>query len=255
MNTTAQYAWLPGPGLATEIAVEWRKAWRQPAFAIPALVFPVMFYLLFTVLLARRSTSYDVGSWFLASYGAFGVIGPGLFSFGIGLATERDQGFLKWRQVFPAPMANYFLAKLVVSAVFALLIVATLLLAALSVGGVRPTPGQVLELVMVLGLGSLPFGALGMAAGAWLKGQSAPGILNGLYLPTAALSGLWFPLFMLPTWVQQAAIALPPYHLGQLAHTALGRPDGRTGEHVIALLLTTLLGLWLAARGLRRRPY
>lgn len=255
MNTLAMQSLLPGPGLSTEIAVEWRKAWRQPAFAIPALVFPVMFYLLFAVLMARRSASFDAGSWFLASYGAFGVIGPGLFSFGIGLATERDQGFLKWRQVFPAPMANYFLAKLVVSASFALMIVATLLLAAATVGKVQLRAQQVLELVVVLGLGSLPFGALGMAAGAWLKGQSAPGILNGLYLPSAALSGLWFPMFMLPAWVQQAAVILPPYHLGQLAHAALGRSDGRTLEHAGALLLTTLLGLWLAARGLRRRPY
>jgi ABC-2 type transport system permease protein len=254
MNTMSNYV-LPGPGLATEIAIEWRKAWRQPAFAIPALCFPVMFYLLFTVLIGGRTTSYDVGSWFLASYGAFGVIGPGLFSFGIGLATERDQGFLKWRTVFPAPLANYFIAKLVVSAMFALMIVATLLIAASTVGGVKAPVSQVVSLTLVLGLGSLPFAALGLAAGAWLKGQSAPGILNGIYLPTAALSGLWFPLFMLPGIVQKAAIVLPPYHLGQLAHAALGRDDGRSLEHAAALLLTTLVGLWLAGRGLRRRPY
>lgn len=254
MNMLGNFV-LPGPGLAREIAVEWRKAWRQPAFAIPALCFPVMFYLLFTVLIGGRTKSYDVGSWFLASYGAFGVIGPGLFSFGIGLATERDQGFLKWRTVFPAPLANYFLAKLVVSAAFALLIVATLLTAAYSVGGVTAPASQALALTLVLGLGSLPFAALGLAAGAWLKGQSAPGILNGIYLPTAALSGLWFPLFMLPAFVQQAAVILPPYHLGQLAQAALGRDDGRSVEHAVALVITTLIGLWLAGRGLRRRPY
>ena len=109
--------------------------------------------------------------------------------------------------------------------------------------------------VLVLGLGSLSFVAIGLAFGAWVRSNAAPGILNGVYLPAAALSGLWFPLFMLPALVQQIAWLLPPFHLGQLAQSALGRSDGYEWAHVGALLLNTLIALWIARRGLRRKPF
>jgi ABC-2 type transport system permease protein len=191
----------------------------------------------------------------LASYGAFGVIGPGLFAFGIGLALERDQGYLKWRLVLHSPMRNYFLAKMLVALGFALLIISQLLLCANLLAGYKPTLWQIIALYSVLGLGSLPFAAIGLAFGACLRSNAAPGILNGVYLPAAALSGLWFPLFLLPPLVQQLAVLLPPYHLGQLAQSALGRSDGQEWLHIGALLLTTVIALLIARRGLRRMPF
>lgn len=242
--------------LLTELRLEWTKTWRQPAFVLPALLFPVMFYLLFAVLLARPSSGgYDGRSWLLASYGAFGVIGPGLFAFGMGMSLERDQGYLKWRLVLPSPLLNYFLSKMLVALGFALIIVLLLLGCARVAAGYRPETAQVAALLLVLGLGSLPFAAIGLAFGSWLRSNVAPGILNGVYLPSAALSGLWFPLFMLPQFIQYLAWLLPPFHLGQLAQSALGRSDGHEWIHAGALALTTLIALWVARLGLRRRPF
>lgn len=245
----------PALELWTETVMEWRKAWRQPAFALPALIFPIGFYVLFAVLLARPSATFNPASYMLASYGAFGVIGPGLFAFGMGLALERDQGYLKWRMILPSRLRNYFLAKMGVALGFALIIVAGLLIAARFAAGYSPSVPQTLLLIVVLALGSLPFSAIGLACGAWLRGSVAPGVLNGVYLPAAALSGLWFPLMLLPKLLQQFAWILPPFHLGQLAQSALGRDDGWAIVHIGALVLTTLIALWVAHKGLQRKPF
>ena len=52
---------------------------REPAFCLPVIGFPVLFYLLFGVLLDKGEGK--AAPYLLETYGAFGVIGAGLFGF------------------------------------------------------------------------------------------------------------------------------------------------------------------------------
>jgi len=74
-----------------------------------------------------------------------------------------------------------------------------------------------------------------------------------VYLPLAFFSGLWIPIQMFPAILQDAALALPPYHLAQLGLTVIGKAqDTRTGLHLAVLLAVTIVSLGLAARAWRR---
>jgi len=79
MNTLAHAA----PSLwriqALEAWFEFLRVLRTPAFAIPSLAFPVVFYVLFAILLPGQWGDYQKSAYLLATYGAFGVIGPALF--------------------------------------------------------------------------------------------------------------------------------------------------------------------------------
>jgi ABC-2 type transport system permease protein len=66
------------------------------------------------------------------------------------------------------------------------------------------------------------------------------------------LSGLWFPLPMLPKFLQQLAPIWPSYHLDMLALAAVGMRQGPLLIHVLMLLGFTAAFLLLAARRLRR---
>jgi ABC-2 type transport system permease protein len=107
-------------------------------------------------------------------------------------------------------------------------------------------------LLAVDALGVLPFCALGLLVGTMLKGQGAPGLLNMIYLPMAFLSGLWFPLHMMPAVLQQLAPVWPSYHLNALALSAVGFDAGARLPHVLVLVGFTIGFLLLAARRLRR---
>jgi ABC-2 type transport system permease protein len=98
----------------------------------------------------------------------------------------------------------------------------------------------------------LPFCALGLFVGTLLKGQGAPGLLNMIYLPMSFLSGLWFPLTMMPAFLRQVAPVWPSYHLNALALSAVGFDAGARLPHVLALAGFTAAFLALAARRLRR---
>lgn len=253
MNTTtfsAPSAWRIH---ALEAWYELLGVLRTPAFAIPSLAFPVVFYVLFAILLPGKWGDYEKSAYLLATYGAFGVIGPALFGFGVGLAIERERGLLELKRVSPMPAFAYFLAKIAMSLVFGLAVVSLLSIAAIGFGGVRIEPLVWLKLVSVLLLGTAPFCALGLLIGTLVKGQAAVAIVNLIYLPMSVLSGLWMPIFVFPTLVQKLAVIWPAYHLAQMALGVIGQVQGVNYLlHAAVLVATTVLLLVVAAYRLRR---
>ena len=107
-----------------ETRCEFMRMLRTPSFSIPTLAFPVLFYLLFGVLLAGSRGGAQAGTYLFASYGVFGVMAPGLFGFGVGIAMDRERGFLKLKQAMPAPPGATLMARMLMAIVFAALIVA-----------------------------------------------------------------------------------------------------------------------------------
>ncbi|HEY8585456.1 MAG TPA: ABC transporter permease [Rhodanobacter sp.] len=224
---------------------------RAPGFMLPIMLFPAMFYLLFGVLMAGQGGA-DGARYLLASYGVFGVMSPGLFGFGVSLALERDGGLLTFKRALPMPPGAYLLGKMLMAMVAAGAIILLLLGMAVMVGHVSLSPFRAGMLVITGMLGVLPFCALGMFVGTLIKGQGAPGMLQLIYLPMSFMSGLWFPLPMLPKFLQQIAPAWPSYHLDMLALAVVGMNPGPLLPHVLALGGFTAVFLLLAARRLRR---
>lgn len=224
---------------------------RNPSFMLPIMLFPAMFYLLFGVLMAK-SNGAEAARYLLASYGVFGVMSPGLFGFGVSLALERDSGLLTLKRALPMPPGAYLLGKMIMAMVAAAGVILLLLAMAFTLGHVALGLSQVAALLLVGVLGVLPFCALGMFVGTLFKGQGAPGVLQLIYLPMSFMSGLWFPLPMLPKFLQQIAPIWPSYHLDMLALAAVGMKQDALLPHVLVLLGVAAGFLLLAARRLRR---
>ncbi|GAB4186139.1 MAG: ABC transporter permease [Wenzhouxiangellaceae bacterium] len=264
MNTSPVSTLLPEPGAVTtghsagtalmiharEAVSEWRRAWRTPMFVLPSLLFPAMFYLFFGILFNRGP---GAAAYLLTSYATFGVIGPALFGFGVSVAIDREHGLLALKRVVPMPLSAYFSAKIIMSLIFATLIIGILYSLAYTLGEVRLPISQWLGLTLVLTTGILPFCALGLAIGINVNAQAAPAVVNLVYLPMSFLSGLWIPVTMLPQWLQGLAWILPPYHLSQLTLKVIGQSQGHPAwQHIAALAVFTLVFLLLAGRGYRR---
>jgi ABC-2 type transport system permease protein len=226
---------------------------RNPGFLLPIILFPTAFYLMFGILLGSHNVANNAAGYLLASYSTFGVMAPGLFGFGVSLALERDNGLLTLKRALPMPPGAYLLGKMLMAMCVAAVVGAALLAMALFIAHVPLSAMQVLALLATDVFGVLPFCALGLLVGTLLKGQGAPGLLNMIYLPMAFLSGLWFPLQIMPKFLQQLAPVWPSYHLNQLALSAMGMPyQGSGSMHGTVLGAFTVACLWLAARRLRR---
>lgn len=226
---------------------------RMPAFSIPTLAFPVMFYVFFGVIFGRGGGPISMPAYLLATYGTFGIMAPALFGFGVSVALDRSQGWLRLKQASAMPPMAYFVSKLVMAMVFAAVVVLLLFAIGATAGGVRLPQTQWLGLFALLVVGTIPFCALGLWVGTLAKGQAAVPIVNLIYLPMAFLSGLWVPIQFFPSFLQGLAQIFPAYHLAQLGLDIIDMAhDERVGLHVGVLLAFSVVFLALATRSFYR---
>src|SRR5947209_10279304 len=103
----------------TEAKYECLRSLRTPGFAAPFLVLPVALYLFFGVVLYGSSKEPNTALYIFIAFAVFGVMGPGMFGFGIFIATEREQGLITLKRALPAPPAANLLAKMIMAMLFA----------------------------------------------------------------------------------------------------------------------------------------
>ncbi|MHC1481446.1 ABC transporter permease [Frateuria aurantia] len=235
---------------AREIGCELRRYLRTSSFMLPVLLLPLMFYALFGIILNHAPEARRL---LLSSYLCFGVMSPGLYGFGVSLAMERDNGLLDLKRIQPAPPGAYLLAKLVMAICVGLIVGITMLAVGAGLAGVSLSPPQLLGCLGLSGGGVIPFASLGMWLATLLHGQAGPGLINLVYLPMAVLSGLWFPLSLLPSWLQQLAPWWPASHLDALAQIAMGLGQHAVWPHLLVLLGYTGLFTGLAVYRLQTR--
>ena len=236
---------------ALEAKYEFLRVLRTPAFAAPTLLFPPLFYLLFGILLNHGNA--NAAHYLFASYSVFGVMAPSLFGFGVGIAIERERGWLALKRVAPMPPGAYLFSKMAMAMLFVAIIYTILAAMAYGLGGVRLAPVQWLLVAAIALLGAMPFCALGLMIGARANANAAPAFVNLIYLPMAFLSGLWMPLTMLPKIVGQIAPLWPAYHLAQLALMSVGQvPVVDVGTHLLWLAGFTAICFAIARRWLAR---
>lgn len=232
---------------AKEGRYEFLKLLRMRAFSLSTIGFPVMFYLLFGVLNRYKAPDgFNISTYLLASYCCFGMLGASLFGFGVGIATERGQGWLEVKQASPMPPMAYLVAKLSAAMAFSMIIATLLIVMGTTMAAVQITPLQIAKLMGTMLLGAVPFCSMGMIIGLIAKANSAAGIVNLIYLPLSFCSGLWMPLEALPHFLQKFAPLLPTYHVAQLALHTVGYAHGGYWLHWQVLAGFTFLCLGVA---------
>lgn len=231
-----------------ESKYEFLKAVRLPVFSLSTILFPVLFYTLFGLAFGTQDYGgVNSATYYLAAYGIFGVIGAALFGFGTGVASERGQGWMLLKQASPMPPMAYFIAKLVMAAMFSSIIFLLLWILGFIFGEVRLSLVQFFSLWGLMIVGTLPFAAMGLVLGYAVGPNSAPAVVNLIYLPMSFASGLWMPVEALPKFIQGIAPYLAPYHLGQLAFGIINMEQAQsTALHTSVLLVYTFVFLVIA---------
>ncbi len=238
-----------------EAKYELLKNLRLRIYTLSVISFPTMFYVLFGLLLNAKNSIGDthVPTYMIATYGTFGVMGASLFGTASGLAADRGLGWLQVKRASPMPPFAYFAAKVILAMIYSTVVVSLLFLLGISFGGVRMPVLEMANLMGTLVIGSLPFSAMGLALGYFVGPNSAPAAINLIYLPMSFCSGLWVPYMFLPKVVQKIALALPPYHLSQLALGTVGAGwHQSTAMHWEVLAAFTLICMGVARIGFQR---
>ncbi len=239
-----------------EAKYEFLKSLRLRVYSVSVIAFPLMFYVLFGLVLNSKEAlvgGMSFPTYLIATYGTFGVMGASLFGTASGLAADRGLGWLQVKRASPMPPFAYFLAKAILAMIFSAIVVSLLLTLGIIFGGVHMPLAQIARLLATLVAGSIPFSAMGLAIGYFAGPNSAPSVINLFYFPLSFCSGLWVPYMFLPKLMRQIALALPPYHLSQLALGVVGAGRHESAAiHWEVLFAFTLICLGIARIGFQR---
>ncbi|MCY7341380.1 MAG: ABC transporter permease [Pseudonocardia sp.] len=233
--------------LRVEVAEGLRAIVREPTALFFSVLFPVGFYALFTTIFGGQQgfvAGLPYAATNLATFGAFGVVSVMLMNPGTAVAEDRTRGWLRVKKVSAVPIGTTIAAKVIAALPYAVAVMLAFSAVSLLVAGPVLEFGSWTRLMVALLVGSLPFALLSLAVGFVLSAGASAAVLNAVLLPMAVASGLWFPLEMMPPFVQNLAPLLPTYHLSRLALAQLTGADA--GVHVVALLISTAVAAALS---------
>jgi ABC-2 type transport system permease protein len=238
-----------------EARYEFLRLLRNRSFSFSVIGFPLVFYILFGLIMNRGEHigSVSVAKYMLAGYAVFGMVGTALFGIGVGLASELAAGWLDLKRASPMPPAAYLLAKCCSAIAFGIIIVSLLTVLGITVGHVSLSLPEFARMIGLAIVGVIPFACMGMAMALLVPFNAAPGVTNMIYLPMSFCGGLWVPIIFLPHFMQKLAVLLPTYHLSQLMLSSFGYASAGTAtSHWLGLLGFTMVVLGVASIAIRR---
>lgn len=221
------------------------RFWQDKVRMVGSLIFPLLFLFVFGSGLGRQMGTFGTGIDF-TQFMFPGIIGMmvlmGSLMAGISLVWDREFGFLKEVLVAPISRTSVAIGKTLGSATTALFQGVFILLFAPLVG-VSLSPGTVLALIPLLFLLAVSMGSLGILLATRIKSMQAfPVVMQMLVFPMVFLSGVFFPVEGLPSWMN-VLVKLNPatYGIAPIRQIVLG---GASDSSFSISVLGHTMSLW-----------
>jgi ABC-2 type transport system permease protein len=219
---------------------------RYPTFAVPTLLLPTLFFVLFG--LPDSDVSHAV---ITASFTAYAVFTVVFFLFGVGIAGERESPWEAYLRTLPIRVRSRLAGRVLAAFTFAG-VGAGLLLATASFAGYAELGWTAwLRFLLALLAGAVPLSLLGIALGYWVPAKGALPVANLLYLGFAYAGGLWTGPRGLPPAAEHVSPFLPTRQWAELLWPAVSNQRWQA-SHWLALLGFACGFAALAAWGYRR---
>ena len=219
---------------------ERRLFWRNPTAAFFNFLLPLIFLALFGAIVSGHRHELQI---IVPGIAGMSVMSTTFTAMAYNLTFLREQGVLKRMRGTPLPSGIY-LGGLALHAVTnaAMQLVIVIFAGRLVFGLGWPADGA--ELVIFAVVGVVCFSSLGVALSHFIPNfDAAPAIVNAVFVPLILVSGVFFDVKSVPSFLRDIAQALPLVHLVNGLSGGLVAHHGGLAQHLTALLV---LGLWTA---------
>ena len=156
------------------------------------------------------------------------------------------------------PAGAFIASRAALAVLLAALIAVVLTLIGRALYGVTIPSDRAPALLLTLAVGTVAFCCLGFAlSGVVRTANAAPAVANMLTLPLQMISGIFFPVNLIPDGVLVVAKVFPVYHLAQGLLDGFDPNGPPGGLNVVALAVLTTwgaLGALVAMRTFRWEP-
>jgi len=139
----------------------------------------------------------------------FAILGSGIFGPMNVFPELKKMGILRRLHTTPLRVWQYFLSTMMGYAVTGLLSLAVMFAVAMAVFHLKVV-GNYLELAVFLTFGIVMVLGIGLALGGWAKNERKVAPLgNIIVFPMMFLTGVFFPRFLMPEWLQSVTTYMP----------------------------------------------
>ena len=184
-----------GRTIARQVRYENTAFWRNPASAFFTFAFPLIFMVLFNLILSGNLGAADAARFYTPAIITFSIVNACYTSIAMTVSLARDEGILKRVRGTPLPGWAYLVARMLHAVIVALLLVVIVAVTGAVVFGVPLPIGQMPLLLVTLVVAGASFCALGLAlAGIIPNAAAAPAIVNATVLPLFFISDVFIQM-------------------------------------------------------------
>lgn len=217
------------------------EALREPIVIVSTVAFPALVLLCFVV--PQRTIAGDPAAATAATgqIALFSIVSVCLFTYGAGIAEDRQRPFDTFIRSLPAGPVAPLVARIVTGVVLSALgLVPVAVISTLLTDADVPLLRLPLVGLTLLTCG-VPFLVIGFAIGYSLRPKAALAVAQIVLFPLAFLGGLFVPPETFPSWLDAASQATPTRAARDLVVSSM------TGSGAEVTQLLVLLGWTLAA--------
>ena len=211
---------------------------RNFSFQFFSILMPAGFYLLFTKVMVSGTVPVSFSLKYMASMIVYSGTINALFGIASILMLDREKGLLQWYQLTPSGVQPYYLSVGFWSMAMNGIAIVVLGVLAVSVNHVSLTIEQWLVMAGVALVGQIPTLLLGVLISFLNRIETLSIVSNLITFPMAIVSGLWWPMSMLPSWLQPIGKLMPTYFVNNWL--------GAVATHATLKITTvTGVGAWI----------
>jgi len=205
----------------TFLAIEIRRLLRNRRTIVVTVVVPVVLFMLFKA--NRRSGALE-GIGFTAAATMIGIAVYGAMlaatSGGAMVSVERAQGWSRQLRLTPLSPAAYIAIKIIVAMLLGLTSVVVVYVVG-AINGVDLSPAEWVETGILAWGASLVFASFGLFMGYLLPTENVMQVIGPVLAVFALFGGLFVPLALLPSVMQDLAPYVPTYGVVSIARFPL----------------------------------
>ena len=202
---------------------------------------------------AVQSTGLEYIDFLVPGILAMSLMNSGMIGLASAFVTYREKGILRRIRATPFPLSSFITARILSQLIISVAQAAILVLAGILAVGLT-VRGNLLNVLVMVIIGSLAFLSLGFVISAFARNQeTADSLANGVSFPMLFLSGVFFPVDSAPEWLQPIMRIMPLRYLVDALRDLMVQ-DGTLPDqwlNILVMLATGLVGFLLAVRFFR----
>lgn len=182
---------------------------RTPIALIGTLVFPTLSLLFFVVPQQVVASNPLYATQAVISMSVFSVMVGSLFSFGLGIAENREKAWDPYLRTLPAPGAARLTAHILSTGFLAVVGLVPLLAVGALMTAASAEPLRIVLGLLAVAVSALPFMLAGICIGYALPMKAAIAVVQIVFFALGFGGGLFLPPSMFPAWLNAVSEFLP----------------------------------------------